>query len=113
MRRHGTHLGTVFPPMPLLPDPCDAPDELTTLRQHVVSLETRVRRRGRVLAVLGAVLAALGIAAGFGVFDVQQQLASCRAKLVESRQAHSALVRGDAEASRPADEGSRQLSIGM
>jgi hypothetical protein len=68
------------------------------LRQQVASLEACARLRGRVLGVLGGVLLALGVAAALGVVDVRQQLVSCRAKLVESRQAHSALVHGDAGA---------------
>jgi hypothetical protein len=94
-------------PMPHEQLHTEHPDELTSLRQHVVSLEARVRWRGRVLVGLGTVLLGLGVAAAFGVVDVRQQLTSCRAKLVESRQVHSALVRDDAGIRRPADEAQR------
>jgi hypothetical protein len=94
-------------PMPHQQLHTEHPDELTSLRQHLVSLEARVRWRGRVLVGLGTVLLGLGVAAAFGVVDVRQQLTSCRAKLVESRQVHSALVRDDAGARRPADEAQR------
>jgi len=87
--------------------PTERPDDLTSLRHHVASLEARVRRRGRLVAGLGTLLLGIGIAAAFGVIDVRQQLVSCRAKLVESRQAHSALVHDDGDARRPADEAQR------
>jgi len=85
----------------------DRPDDLASLRRHVASLEARVRRRGRLAAGLGTLLLGIGLATAFGVVDVRQQLVSCRAKLVESRQAHSALVRDDGDARRPADEAQR------
>lgn len=78
--------------------PSDGPDELASLRQQVAHLEALSRRRGRMLAVGGGTLLALGLAAASGVVDVRQQLASCRAKLVESRQSLSALARRDAGA---------------
>ena len=85
--------------------PADRPDDLRSLHRHVASLEARVRRRGRLVAGLGTLLLGLGVAAAFGVVDVRHQLVSCRAKLVESRQVHSALVHDDGD--RPADEAQR------
>jgi hypothetical protein len=76
----------------------DGPDELSSLRQQVARLDTLARRRGRLLAVGGGTLLALGLATASGVVDFRQQLASCRAKLVESRQSLSALARRDAGA---------------
>src|SRR5262245_13061023 len=87
--------------------PTDRPDDLTSLRRHVASLEARARWRGRLATGLGTLLLGIVIAAAFGAVDVRQQLVSCRAKLVESRQAHSALVRDDGDALRPADEAQR------
>ncbi len=71
--------------------------DLSALRDEITRLTLRARRRGRLLGVLAGTLLALVAAAGSGVVDIRQQLASCRAKLVESRQAHSALVHGDAD----------------
>jgi hypothetical protein len=41
---------------------------------------------------------ALGVAVVFARLDGSRQLESCRAKLVESRQAHSALASADGDA---------------
>jgi membrane-associated PAP2 superfamily phosphatase len=81
MRRHG------------LPDP----PELAFLQNEVARLEALAHRRGRALLVAGAMLA-LGVVVGFGEVHVRQQLVSCRARLVESRQALSALARAPRDA---------------
>ena len=47
------------------------------------------------LAMAGGALLALSLAAASGFVDVQRQLASCRTKLVESRESLSALARRD------------------
>src|SRR5262245_60208209 len=82
----------------LLPEP----DELAVLRRHVARLETVARWRGRALAITTGIMLALGGAAVVARVDGSKQLESCRAKLVESRQAHSALASagGDAMAAR-------------
>src|SRR5262245_41871581 len=73
------------------------PDELTILRGRVARLETLARWRGRVLAVAAGTMLALGVATVVARVDGSRQLESCRAKLVESRQAHSALASADGD----------------
>jgi len=68
--------------------------EISFLQTEVARLEKLARRRGRALALTGGAVIALGITVAFGAGDVRHQLRSCRAKLVESRQALSALARG-------------------
>ena len=86
------------PPPVLMPATTTSPgpDELSSLRQQVARLEAIARRRGRLLGITACALLALSLAAASGVVDVQRQLASCRTKLVESRESLSALARRDA-----------------
>ena len=98
---HGTHLGD-YPPDAWHQVPPPIPTTQLALHARVARLEALARRRGRALAVTAVALLALGVAAAFGVVGVHRQLASCRARLVESRQGHSALARagGDAAPAR-------------
>src|SRR4029450_7299738 len=89
-------------------------NELSFLQGEVARLETLARRRGRALAPAGGARLALGMAFPCGAIDVRHQLLSCRSKLVESRQALSALAaRRDASIAPPSSnraipEGSRR-----
>jgi 3D (Asp-Asp-Asp) domain-containing protein len=76
--------------------------ELVSLRQRVALLEVGIRRRGCMLGIIGGALLALGLVSAFGGVDARRQLASCRARLVESGQSHTALVHGDAGATADA-----------
>jgi hypothetical protein len=70
----------------------DGPTELGSLRQRVALLESRVRWRGRMLGITAGALLALGTISALGGVDARRQLASCRARLVESGQSHTALA---------------------
>src|SRR4030095_17106665 len=58
--------------------------ELVSLRQRVALLEVGIRRRGCMLGITGGALLALGLVSAFGGVDARRQLASCRARVVES-----------------------------
>ncbi len=74
-------------------DPLDPTSlQLSALEAEVVRLRAAARWRGRALAAVGAGLLALGMGAGAGLVDVGERLASCRANLMQSRQAHIALA---------------------
>jgi hypothetical protein len=69
--------------------------ELSSLHDQVARLDALARRRGRQLRALlaiGTALLALDIGFGTGFAGLQQQLTSCRARLVESRQESSAIA---------------------
>jgi len=79
------------------------------MRDELARLQAIVRRRRHALGAVGVALLALGACAGVGVTRLWQQLGSCRAKLVESRQELSALARADGDTRRasleePGDE---------
>lgn len=70
--------------------------DLSSLQRRVAHLEGVARVRGRALAIASAALIGLGTMAILGA-DARHQLTSCQEKLVESRQAHSALARADGD----------------
>jgi len=84
-------------------------NDLSSIRDELARLRALVRWRRQVLGVVGVGLLALGACAGVGVTRLWQQLGSCRAKLVESRQELSALAGADVDSRRasleqPSDE---------
>jgi hypothetical protein len=96
----GTHLGRDGSAMHDTPTFSDGPTELGSLRQRVALLESRVRWRGRMLGITTGALLALGVISALGGIDVRRQLASCRARLVESGQSHTALAAAGAGGER-------------
>jgi hypothetical protein len=72
--------------------------ELSSLHDRVARLDALARRRGRqirLLLVAGGTLLALGVCFGTGFSQLREQLSSCHARLIESRQENSALAATD------------------
>ena len=77
--------------------------ERSLLHGEVARLDALAERRLRLLRVFGVAGGALlvvGICVGAGVTQLRQQLSSCRARLVESRQESSALAAAEGSARR-------------
>jgi 3D (Asp-Asp-Asp) domain-containing protein len=82
------------------------PSSSLSLHDQVARLEALARRRTRQLRILlatGGALLVLGVCFGVaGLTQLRQQLSSCRASLLESRQESSAIAAGDGGTRRAA-----------